>query len=186
MKGLFVQHNSSPIQSSRVLKTVEGVLHMTYEKMLDILNKMIFAILVVLVCIMMTVGGMQVFWRYVLKNSLYWSEEVMRYLNIWTIFLGISIGIPRNIHVAIDAIIRAFKGRAKFVAVMFVYLLSLTFFIGLFGVGIKFTIYNMGQLSPAMRFPMSMIYVSLPVGGFLSILFTIGEIIKHCKSGVTQ
>lgn len=159
---------------------------MGYERMLDKLGKFIFFILVVLVCIMMTVGGMQVFWRYVLKNSLYWSEEVMRYLNIWTIFLGISIGIPRNIHVAIDALIKSLKGRAKFGATMTVYLFSLVFFVGLFGVGIQFTLYNMGQLSPALRLPMSMIYVSLPIGGFLAILFTIGEIVKHWKSGVTQ
>ena len=159
---------------------------MGYVKMLDKLNKFIFFILVVLVCIMMAVGGMQVFWRYVLKNSLYWSEEVMRYLNIWTIFLGISIGIPRNSHVAIDAIIRALKGRAKFAATITVYIFSLVFFVALFGIGIKFTLYNMGQLSAAMRIPMSMIYISLPVGGFLSILFTIGEILKYWKSEVAQ
>lgn len=159
---------------------------MGYERMLDKLSKFIFLILVVLVCIMMTVGGMQVFWRYVLKNSLYWSEEVMRYLNIWTIFLGISIGIPRNIHVAIDALIMSLKGRVKFGATMIVYLFTLAFFVGLFGVGIQFTLYNMGQLSPALRLPMSMIYVSLPIGGFLAMLFTIGEIVKHWKSGVTQ
>lgn len=159
---------------------------MGYVKMLDKLNKFIFLILVGIVSVMMVVGGMQVFWRYVLKDSLYWSEEVMRYLNIWTIFLGISIGVPRSSHVAIDAIIRAFKGRAKFIATMTVHMFSLLFFIALFGVGIKFTLYNMGQLSAAMRLPMSMIYMALPVGGFLSILFTIGEIFKYLKSGVTQ
>jgi TRAP-type C4-dicarboxylate transport system permease small subunit len=159
---------------------------MGYVKMLDKLQKFIFFILVVLVCIMMTVGGMQVFWRYVLKDSLYWSEEVMRYMNVWTIFLGISIGVPRNAHVAIDAIIRALKGRAKFIATMTVHMFSLLFFIALFGVGVKFTLYNMGQLSAAMRLPMSMIYVALPIGGFLSILFTIGDIFEYLKSGVTQ
>jgi TRAP-type C4-dicarboxylate transport system permease small subunit len=135
---------------------------------------------------MMAVGGMQVFWRYVLKDSLYWSEEVMRYMNVWTIFLGISIGIPRNSHVAIDAIIRALKGRVKFGVTMFVYLASLMFFVMMLFVGIKFTIYNMGQLSPAMMVPMSMIYMALPVSGFFSILFMVGEIMKYVKGGVTQ
>lgn len=159
---------------------------MGYVKMLDKLNKLIFFILVGIVSIMMVVGGMQVFWRYVLKDSLYWSEEVMRYMNVWTIFLGISIGIPRNSHVAIDAIIRTFKGRAKFIATMTVHMFSLLFFIALFGVGIKFTLYNMGQYSAAIRLPMSMVYIALPVGGLIAILFTIGEIFKYLKSGVTQ
>lgn len=159
---------------------------MGYVKMLDKLHKFIFFVLVVLVCIMMAVGGMQVFWRYVLKNSLYWSEEVMRYLNIWTIFLGISIGIPRNVHVAIDAIIRSLKGGVRFGVTIIVYIFSLAFFAMLLAVGIQFTMYNMGQLSPAMRLPMSMIYAALPVGGFLSILFTLGEMIKYVKGGATQ
>ncbi|MCD6435935.1 MAG: TRAP transporter small permease [Clostridiales bacterium] len=159
---------------------------MNYVKMLDKLQKVIFFVLVVLVCVMMIVGGMQVFWRYILKNSLYWSEEVMRYLNIWTIFLGVSIGVPRNAHVAIDAIIGALKGRARFTATMVVYMFSLIFFIALFGVGIKFTVFNMGHLSAALRMPMSMIYISLPIGGFLSILFMVGEIIKFLKGEVTQ
>jgi TRAP-type C4-dicarboxylate transport system permease small subunit len=135
---------------------------------------------------MMAVGGMQVFWRYVLKNSLYWSEEIMRYMNIWTIFLGISIGIPRNSHVAIDAIIRSLKGKARFMVTMFVYLASLVFFAMMLFVGIKFTLYNMGQLSPAMMLPMSMIYMAIPISGFFSILFMIGEIMKYIKEGVTQ
>ena len=159
---------------------------MDYENALKKLNKYVFAFLVTIVCFMVVIGSMQVFWRYVLKSSLYWSEEIMRYLNIWTIFIGISVGIPRNIHVAIEAIISFLKGRAKIVATMLVYILSLLFFILIIVIGIKFTLHGMGQISAAVRLPISLVYISLPIGGILSLIFTIGEIMKYWKEGVVK
>jgi len=159
---------------------------MHYENVLEKLNKYIFAFLVILVCLMIVIGGMQVFWRYVLKSSLYWSEEIMRYLNIWTIFIGMSVGIPRGSHVAIDALVRVSKGRTRVGINMLIYSLSSLFFILLIVVGTKFALHNIGQVSSAVRLPISLVYISVPIGGFLSLLFIIGEIMKYKRGGVIK
>ncbi|PKM88391.1 MAG: hypothetical protein CVU87_07560 [Firmicutes bacterium HGW-Firmicutes-12] len=156
----------------------EGILKKMYDG--------IFSFLVLIVSAMLLIGAMQVFSRYVIQYSLYWSEEIMRYLNIWTIFLGLSVGIPRGIHVAIDALIGSLKGKKKEIATLIVQALTLVFLILLVVIGIKFTIFNMGQLSPAIRIPLSYVYISIPIGGFLALLFTIGEIIKSRRDGVVQ
>ncbi len=159
---------------------------MFYTNIMDKLNKIIFAILVIMVAAMVVIGGMQVFWRYVLRNSLHWSEEIMRYLNIWTIFLGISIGIPKGIHVSIDAVIRLLKKRVRLMVTLLIHGLTMIFFILLIVIGIKFTTFNIVQVSPAVRIPLSYIYVSLPIGGILGLLFTIDETIKSWKGGADQ
>ena len=62
------------------------------------LNNIEEFIVVPLVAVMTAVIILQVFFRYVLKGSLPWSEELSRYLMIWVTFVGASIGVKRGAH----------------------------------------------------------------------------------------
>ena len=44
---------------------------------------------------------LQVFYRYVLGSSLSWSEESARFLFIWVVMLGASMGVKEGFHVAV-------------------------------------------------------------------------------------
>lgn len=64
-------------------------------------------ILVILLLAMTLIMGIQVFTRYLLGNSLAWSEEITRYLFIWSGFISvsyctkkcISIGMSSPVHI---------------------------------------------------------------------------------------
>lgn len=58
------------------------------RRFLDLLDKIIIAVLILILSVMLLVGAMQVIWRYVLQQSLSWSEELMRYLYVWATMLG--------------------------------------------------------------------------------------------------
>ena len=60
------------------------------RKVLDILDKLILALLIIILSAMLVVGTMQVIWRYVLEESLSWSEELMRFLYVWATMLGVG------------------------------------------------------------------------------------------------
>jgi hypothetical protein len=45
---------------------------------------------------MTVVVAVQVFFRYVLNQSLFWSEELARYLLVWLSFLGASVAYRDN------------------------------------------------------------------------------------------
>lgn len=152
-----------------------------YLNFLNKLEKIIFYFLSLLLGIMVLFGSMQVFWRYVLQSSLSWSEELMRYINIWTIFLGICLGVPRGLHTAIDAIYNVVNDKAKKVLKMIVLIISIIFSLSLLIIGARFAFANASQVSPTVRIPMVYVFGCIPIGGLLTLLYTVGEILKTNK-----
>ena len=45
----------------------------------------------------------QVVMRYVFQSSLYWSEELARYLFVWQTWLGASLAVREASHIRIEA-----------------------------------------------------------------------------------
>ena len=67
-------------------------------------NKWIEFVLFGLGLSMSIIVAVQVFCRYVLNHSLFWSEELTRYLLVWLNFLGASVAYYRKVHPGIDVI----------------------------------------------------------------------------------
>jgi len=118
--------------------------------------------------------------RYGFSYTPIWSEELSRFLVVWSIFIGVAIGVRKNQHIGVDAIIRFLPHKLKLASEV---LLNL---IGVVVIGIL--VYNsfefiqhtreFEQLSPAMRIPMYIPYIAMPVGLSLSIVHFIHNIIK--------
>ena len=126
-------------------------------KVLKYLEENLEEILMVLLLIAMAViMGMQVISRYLLGVSLSWSEEITRYLFIWSAFLSVSLCTRKCISIKIDQFIKMFpkRGEAMFKVV------NLTISILFFGVLIPYAYRYLvatiesGQLSPACGIPM--------------------------------
>ncbi len=74
---------------------------------------------------MALIVALQVFCRYVLNHSLFWSEELARYLLVWLTFLGATAAYYRKIHPGIDILtLRLNKNLQKFCRIL-VHLASL-------------------------------------------------------------
>ncbi|MDR1044672.1 MAG: TRAP transporter small permease [Candidatus Adiutrix sp.] len=151
----------------------------------DFLEKWVMGFLIVVCCTMVLIGGAQVFTRYLMDYSLYWSEEAMRYLFAWLVFLAMGLGIRRRAHVAIEVLIETLKPNGRRLLALLVMLLILLFCLAFTYYGCKLTMRNLTQLSPAMRLPMGWVYVSLPLGGLLAAFFTLEQIdiLKKGESG---
>lgn len=54
-----------------------------------------------------------VFFRYVLNNPLYWSEEAARFLLIWLAFAGAALAFERGHHVNMDVLVRLGAERTR-------------------------------------------------------------------------
>lgn len=86
-------------------------------KLLD--DKLEEILLIVLLVAMACIMGIQVFCRYVLNFSLSWSEELTRYMFIWSCFISISYCIKRWISIKVDQVINMFPKKAYVFAQLF-------------------------------------------------------------------
>ena len=147
----------------------------------DNLEKMICTVTLAL---MSAIIVAQVFFRYVLNNSLSWSEELARYLFIWTIYIGISYGVKMDKHVAVDAVYSYMpKGVKKYYA-MIAYALFLLFAAAIvyYGVTVVGMQISSGQVSPAMGLPMQYVYGAPVVGMVLTVIRLVQKIIEAAKA----
>ena len=55
-------------------------------------------------CGVVVLMTLHVFFRYVMRAPLTWSEEATRYMFIWFVFIGISYGIRNNTHIRVNII----------------------------------------------------------------------------------
>ena len=150
---------------------------MLLSKIGNRLEGLIMLLLIVITCVLIVVGSAQVFFRYVVDYSLFWSEELMRYLFVWLVMLGIGVGVRHKVHVAVDALNHVLNAKCQRWADIFICLLGLTLFVVLTWLGYQLAMKYMHQLSPAIRLPMGVVYLSIPLGSFLSCFFYIEQIV---------
>ena len=70
-------------------------------------------LLVLFLAAMAVIMGIQVLARYVLGMSLSWSEEVARYLFIWSGFLSVSYSTKKCVSIKIEQFVASFPKRWK-------------------------------------------------------------------------
>ena len=117
---------------------------------------------------------MQVFNRYVLQNSLDWSEELGRYLFIWAVYVGCSYAIQEDRHLEVT-IIREYTGpRLKKAILAIAYGLTIIFclFCVVYGIQMIQLLISTGQKTPALEIKMYWVFASVPVGLGLMALRT--------------
>lgn len=123
---------------------------------------------------MTLIMGIQVVSRYALGISLSWSEELTRYLFIWSAFLSVSLCTKKCISIKIDQFIQLFPKRGK--AMFKVLNLTLEFIFFLYLIPYAFlylkTTIESGQVSPAMGLPMYYVQ-SAPLISFILTAFRI-------------
>jgi tripartite ATP-independent transporter DctM subunit len=105
-----------------------------------------------------------VYWRYVLRNSLVWTDELATFLLVWLGMLGAVVAYRRDQHVRLTAVIRARDARfepiadAVGAAVIAIFALEV---LPTFG---AFIADQNGVLSPALAIPHSYVVVSIYIG----------------------
>lgn len=145
--------------------------------------------LVILLSVMSIVIFIQVIMRRVFGNSLTWSEELARYLFIWTVYLGISYGVKMRKHIKIDAALLIFPKKLRpFVCIVGdVILLCFSTFIIFTSFRLFIKIKLLGQVSAALQIPMWVVYMAPFVGFVLTFFRTAQTIllrIHNIKMGV--
>ncbi len=141
-------------------------------------------ICVAMLIVMSIVVFIQVIFRFILKASLPWSEELCRYLLVWVSFLGGAYGVKTGAHLGIEAVTLLMPKKVRKVVEVIVLLIGIVLcaIILKLGVDIVSTQFRRMQYSPAMRIPMAYAYMALPVGMAFFILRYVLKLIETIKS----
>ncbi len=105
-----------------------------------------------------------------LSASLPWSEELARYLMVYLTYLGISVGVKRKSHIAVEAVTRKFPLKVQNAVEIITNIACIVCCVIIVLYGIQLVNITMMQKSPALRMPMGIAYFSLVLGGILMII----------------
>lgn len=145
--------------------------------MLDLLsqelNRLAEWIMGVLLAVLTLLVGAQIAGRFLFGYSIFWSDELARFLLVWVAFLGISVGVRRGSHPAVDSFVRALPSGAARVACWVAVACSLLFFAVMVWHGALLVQRTWLQRSPSLGLRMGIPYLSVPVAGVLMGLHAI-------------
>lgn len=131
-------------------------------------------LLVFSVAILVIPVSLQIFSRYTaLIPSYIWTEEMARFLFIWTIMIGSMIGVRESTHFEIDLWPHGnprLTAAVNLVSRLGVLIIALVFVYA----GIEFTEFAFGRISELAELPLWMIHVAWPITGATWLIF-LGE-----------
>lgn len=110
------------------------------------------------------ISFLQVIFRYIVNNSLSWSEEACRYLFVCTVFLGSALAVLKNKHIGVDILARILPESIEKYFSILMNLVVVVYLIFLSYISLELALKNMNQLSPAMQIHLGIIYIIMPIG----------------------
>jgi TRAP-type C4-dicarboxylate transport system permease small subunit len=139
-------------------------------RLCDLLRWAAMVLLVVCGAVMSIIVMLQIIFRFVIFIPLPWSEELARYLMIWTGMVGSFVALREGRHIGVTMVVDRLPPRAATGVSIFVQATTILFLVILAQQGLALTFVNLSQLSPAMRIPMFYPYLAVPVGAALMIV----------------
>ena len=145
------------------------------HKASDLIDRICCAMIIILIAMMVLVTSLQIICR-VFFNALSWSEEVTRYLLVYSTFFGAASVYKKSGHISVLVVQQLLPPRFQKFAAAFVNLLCLA----LFGIavfyGFRYMKLQGNELSAALRVPMKYLYMSIPIGFSFMIVHAIDNI----------
>lgn len=128
----------------------------------------------------------QFFSRYVLNDSIAWTEEIARYLLVALAFAGAPIAARKNTHIHVEFFYRFInRPTGRFLSIL-VDIIRIVFFA--YGSWISFKILKVmhHQYMTSIRWPMSYLYVIVFAGFALMTIRAIQVFVRHQRQGYSS
>jgi TRAP-type C4-dicarboxylate transport system permease small subunit len=131
---------------------------------------------------MVAIVILQVFFRYVLHNSLSWAEDLARYLMIWLVMIGGALVTRDNTHFKVDFLVNIFPPLFIFIVEAVIKICLLIFLVILIYTGWTTALFQMDEISPSLRTPMTWPYMAFPAGAVLMGVSAVLRIVEQAKA----
>lgn len=147
-----------------------------YSKLLDIVEKVITALLIFLLATAFLVIFAQVILRYIVNMGYPWIEEYARYSIVWLAWLGSAYALRHGKHMYVNITELKLSPNAFKKLNLCFDILLIAFFIVMAKSGYDFMMKSGSTLSVGMPIKLGYLYASVPVGVIFMLLATIEKI----------
>jgi len=162
---------------------------MPFINFMDKFNKVLEYLAAIALVVMTLVVFLQVIVRFGLTAlgwdlSVPWTEELARYLMIWSIFIGGAIATRKGKLIAVEALIVALPTLPGKLIKLLSHIVSLVFYAIIFTIGLEWAKFGLSETAPVMKFPMIYVYSALVVSAAIMILNTISFLMEIFIKGI--
>ena len=141
------------------------------QRMADLYSRFLSVLLALCVFILIFPVALQIFARFTDFLPHYiWTEEMARFLLIWTIMIGAMVGLKEGIHFNVD-LWPDLKGRPRAALDLVTGIFVLGFAAAFLWYGIEFVDFAWFRISELAELPLWLIHLAWPILGFSWLLF---------------
>lgn len=137
-------------------------------------------VLVVLLILMSIIMGLQIIFRHILGSSIVWSEELVRYMFICSTFIGVSYSIKKksmlSVLLFVNKLPNKYNSRIERLINYLNIIVCGTF--SVFSLNLVIEYVRSSQRSPALNMPLWILYLSVFVGMFFSVIRSIENLFE--------
>ena len=145
-----------------------------WRRLTALYSKLLSWLLAISVAILVIPVSLQIFSRFTALIPHYiWTEEMARFLFIWTIMIGAMIGVRESTHFEVDVwprVPRRVEAGVKLLARLGILIIALVFVWS----GIEFTRFAWYRISELAELPLWLIHIAWPITGITWLVF-LGE-----------
>ncbi|WP_100400304.1 TRAP transporter small permease [Bacillus sp. FJAT-44742] len=122
---------------------------------------------------------LQVVFRYVLGQSLAWSQEFVLICFVYTVLFGAVLGIKNSEHLQVDLLDKAPEPIRK-ISVILEFLIVIALISVLVYYGFQLFLNNLqsGQIVGILPVPVAYVYLAIPVSGLFMLYFQVRKVMK--------
>lgn len=128
---------------------------------------------------------LQFFTRYVLGNSIAWTEEMARYLLVMVGFMGGTMAVRKGSHIAVEFFYRYMPFWMARMAWTLVDLINIAFFATMVWITVKLA-GRTSALMTSVDIPKSYLYYIVMLGFVLMLVRAVQVAIRHWRSGTSE
>lgn len=151
------------------------------KKLLDKLSDFMAIVAGILFFFIFLINTMEIISRSFFNYSFLWVSDLSIICVVWTICLGISVGVYHREHIFMELLVNKFPENARKVVKIAIQLLSLAFYVMLFITGVQTAAAKTALIFPSIGWSLVWSYAALPVFALTSAIFLVPHIIALFK-----
>ena len=128
-------------------------------------------------------GLCQVFWRWVLRDPIIWSEELIQLTYVWICYLGWTLAERSDSHIRITALLNALPKSAQKWMQALCHVLCIVFSVLMVVYGVRLVRVGMKRRAVSLALNYGFVYVIGPICNFIIILYELASLYECLTRG---